>query len=154
ATSGNDNLVKVWPLLDREMQTILTRSQAPGPDRLDRFRPTLTFRPDGQRLAMALGRDQESRKTFEVSVWKGGITPGQLLRGHTREIIALAYSLDGAVLASADESGAIKMWDAESGRELLAFSAHDGPVRALAFRPGRSWVLASGGDDKSVRLWE
>src|SRR5207249_1321866 len=45
----------------------------------------------------------------------------------------------------------VRLWDTESGKELLALDGHRGTVRCLAFSPdGR--FLASGGDDQLIKL--
>ena len=68
-------------------------------------------------------------------------------------IRSLAFSPDGATLASGSADGKIRLWEVETGRFLSTFTAHDGLVLALAFSP-QGKVLASGGSDTLVRLWD
>jgi WD40 repeat protein/tRNA A-37 threonylcarbamoyl transferase component Bud32 len=76
------------------------------------------------------------------------------LRGHVGTVAAVAYSPEGHRLASAGNDGLIKMWNLDTGRELLALKGGtDGGVFCLAFSPdGRR--LASGGADRAVRVWD
>jgi len=46
----------------------------------------------------------------------------------------------------------IKLWDAETGRELRTLSGHASCVNSLAFAPS-GLTLASGSCDGTVRLW-
>jgi len=73
-------------------------------------------------------------------------------RGHSAQVEALAVAPDGNTIASADWTGAIKLWNPDSGRETLSIAAHDGIIADLAFSPDGA-ALASAGDDAKVKLW-
>ena len=72
--------------------------------------------------------------------------------GTTSGFFAVAWSPDGELLASAAGS-VIRLWEAQSGREIRAFSGHQNWVTSVAFSPDGK-TLASGSDDKTVRLWQ
>ncbi len=74
-------------------------------------------------------------------------------------VYAVTFSPDGRRLATGGHGNAVKLWDAETGRELARLAGrtpvgHADAVGCLAFSPdGR--LLASGGwEDKSVKLWD
>jgi WD40 repeat protein len=72
--------------------------------------------------------------------------------GHTSPIQALTFSADGRRLASGDSTGILKLWDTETGSELLSMDAHLNGVSAIAIHPGGR-QMASVGGDAVVRLW-
>lgn len=87
------------------------------------------------------------------------------LEGHTGEVLCLAISPDGRVLASGSGIGdstrpdnSIRLWSLPDGRALKTLEGHRspmphrGPIRCLAISPNGQ-VLASGSDDRTVRLW-
>jgi len=79
---------------------------------------------------------------------------GSLIRSnkkHTDWVTAMAYSPDGAYVASADRAGGITIWEAASGAESISLPGHKTAVNALAFLPG---LLASAGQDGTVVLWD
>src|SRR6185436_2741009 len=66
---------------------------------------------------------------------------------------ALAFSPDGALLASGHVDGAIHLWDLAKGEELAARARHEAIVSCLAFSPNGQ-ELASGGMDSVGKVWE
>ena len=60
------------------------------------------------------------------------------------------YSGQLRSLAAAD--GTVKTWDAKTGSHENTFEAHLAGVSTIAWSPN-SDVLASGSDDKTIRLW-
>jgi len=67
-------------------------------------------------------------------------------------LLTVAFSADGSRLAAGYQSGNVSVWETSSWREVWRFQGTLGPVHALAFHPsGR--LLATGGADRMVRLW-
>jgi WD40 repeat protein/serine/threonine protein kinase len=72
---------------------------------------------------------------------------------HPSAVMFAAFSPDGRRIVSGSQDGAVKLWDAISGRELLSLQAHQGMVSGEAFSPdGRR--LASAGLDYTARVWD
>ncbi len=92
-------------------------------------------------------------KKGELFVWDGRTYEmiANLSGAHREAISALAASRDGSLFASADLEGIVVIWRTSDPKPVAAIRHGHGAVRALEFGPGR--VLASGGDDRHVRLW-
>jgi transcriptional regulator with XRE-family HTH domain len=68
-------------------------------------------------------------------------------------ILCVAFSPDGAILATGDTDCRIRLWDSQTGQLLGICNGHSHWVRSVTFSPdGR--FLASGSADKTVRLWD
>jgi WD40 repeat protein/transcriptional regulator with XRE-family HTH domain len=68
-------------------------------------------------------------------------------------ILCVAFSPDGTILATGDTDCRIRLWDVQTGQLLAICNGHTHWVRSVAFSPdGR--LLASGSADRTVRLWD
>ena len=75
------------------------------------------------------------------------------LQGHTSGVLSVTLSPDGRTLASGDYDGAIRVWDAKTGKHKLTLREHTEGVTSLSLSPdGRT--LASGSWDRTVRVWD
>lgn len=66
---------------------------------------------------------------------------------------SLAYSPDGQKLAVGYNPADLKIWDLQTGRELMTLSGHTRHVRAVAFSPDGQ-KLATAGGDRMVKIWD
>jgi len=83
------------------------------------------------------------------------------IQAHSQEICGLAWSPDGRQLASGGNDNVLNIWNTASGQHYAgdspAFSltSHQAAVKALAWCPWQSNVLASGGGtaDRTIKIW-
>ena len=75
------------------------------------------------------------------------------IKSHNAEIWRIAFSPDGAKLASVSQDGTAKIWSAITGKNLLELHGHKaGGVNSVAFHPDGN-RLVTAGDDQTVRIW-
>jgi WD40 repeat protein len=73
------------------------------------------------------------------------------LKGHDNLLWSAGYSPDGQRIVTASTDGTAKVWEAQTGIELLTLTGHDGRVNSVGYSPdGQRIVTAS----KTARVWE
>jgi eukaryotic-like serine/threonine-protein kinase len=74
----------------------------------------------------------------------------------TTAVNSIAFSSDGALLASAGEDGRIKIWNSKTGALVQSFKAHAGTVFCIAFHPLGKHLATVGldGQRKQVKVWD
>ena len=50
------------------------------------------------------------------------------LKGHSNEVMSVAFSPDGKRLAVGERDETVKVWDARSGQEMLTLKGHTDAV--------------------------
>lgn len=75
------------------------------------------------------------------------------LNGHVDRVAFVAFHTDGALLASASYDSTWRLWDVETGTEILLQEGHARPVSRVAFHPDGS-LLASAGLDRTTIIWD
>jgi len=115
----------------------------------------VAFTQDGNRLFAAGGQPALSGEIREWNVWETNLTHSLIrsFTGHKDAIYSMAISPDDMILATGSYDQKIKLWDAETGKELKTLSGHNGCVFSLVFRPDGK-ILASAGADRTVKLWD
>lgn len=106
----------------------------------------VAFNLDGKQLAVA-GADGN------VTVWS--MVSGNvqwLLEGHRGGATSVAFGSGGFQLVAGTGAGFVWMWDTLTGEVSSGLQRHDGIAESVAFT--EDFLIASGGEDGSVRVWD
>jgi WD40 repeat protein len=110
--------------------------------------------PDGPSICLwSVVSGKEIRHFQRVSshtpVGKVGL--GRRIRA--RRIGCVAFSVDGRMLASAEQDARIYLWEVATGKQRLQMEGHGGSVNSVVFGPdGRT--LVSGSSDGTALVWD
>jgi eukaryotic-like serine/threonine-protein kinase len=111
---------------------------------------SLAFSPDGKRLASSEVRRRES----VTRIWDLESRQPVIYLANSGEVRSVAYSAEGQYLATVNETGIVKLWQAESGQWARDIPTRSGVVvRHLAFSP-KGARLAMAYDDGFIQIWD
>jgi WD40 repeat protein len=109
----------------------------------------VAWSPDGQRIASA--GVEGARFNLQVVTLRDRSRDFELSAGS--EFMAVAFHPGGKHLVTGQQDGAIRVWDAQTGRALGTFGTHGQPLLGVAFsRDGRH--LASMSVKGEIKLWD
>ncbi|MDX2013398.1 MAG: serine/threonine-protein kinase [Myxococcaceae bacterium] len=133
-SGSEDNTVRRWDPASGAGAVLVTL-----PDAVN----AVVVRPGGG--ALAIGCEDGT-----VSLFEGGAL--RVLTRHRHPVYTVAFSPNGAWLASGSWDGDARVTDVGTGAPVASLQGHDHAVLAMAFSPDGT-LLASAGRDTTVRLW-
>ena len=74
------------------------------------------------------------------------------LLGHTGLVWWAAWNVDESHILTASDDGTARVWDAETGEQILILSGHTDGVRQAMWNTDESRILTAG-EDGTVRQW-
>jgi len=109
----------------------------------------MQFAPNPMNGTMAVSLENNEIRIIDS---KNGQTL-KTFKGHPQPANALAWTKDGKMLASGDDSARIFLWDVKSGQQVkLIYGEHQRPVEALSFNKEGTLLISTGGDDE-INVW-
>ncbi|HOU12830.1 MAG TPA: BTAD domain-containing putative transcriptional regulator [Anaerolineae bacterium] len=144
-TAGDDGVTKVWDARTGTEMLTLVKQRVPL--------RCPAWSPAGERLATG-GGTEGTAQLWDMAA--SSPTYGKALftlAGHTDAIYHLAWSPDGARLASVSQDGRVKIWDAAAGEECFTLFGHSGAVGTVAWSPSGKHLLTASYDG-TAKVWE
>ncbi|MBI3417415.1 MAG: protein kinase [Verrucomicrobia bacterium] len=137
ATGSHDQTVRLWDVSDHKAVATLTNGFPVG---------SLAFSPDGQTL-MAGGSKYPFMVGGQAGLQFWDVTSRQAtgsLSGDASDIVEVAWSQSGSLLATGHKDGPVSLWDASTRRLLYRIRSQFGSsVICLAFSPSEPLLAAS-----------
>jgi WD40 repeat protein/tRNA A-37 threonylcarbamoyl transferase component Bud32 len=130
---------------------------------------SVAFSPDGKRIVSGSKERVVERGPSglfgELKVWDTNKGQEILSLRHRRDVNSVAFSPDGKRIVSGSGGGEVlgpgkiprffgelKVWDAETGQEILSFQGHTTAVKSVTFSPDGKRILSSG--DDTLKVWD
>lgn len=141
---GIENRIVLWDLTDGRAERQIGQGHQIGQIL------ALAFSPDGDMLVAG-------RQDWVASVWRlsGRIrdTEAAILRGHSDDVVHVAFSADGSRLSTASLDNTVRVWDAGTLEPVSSIAAHVKPATSAAFSEDGT-RLATSSLDGTVKIWD
>lgn len=145
ARGGTDHLLRLWDMTQSHYPELVeARKTVQDENEDDIF--AVAFSPDGSKVACSGNR--------LLHLWDLHSDELPLiLRQHTTWIISLAFSPDGATLASGSADCTVCLWDMARGALRAILRGHSEAVYKVVFSPDGATVLSCSIDGK-IKFWD
>ena len=145
-TGGRDNALLPYDVSDRRLTTPIHP--------LDRWSypqwvRQVAFSPNGAAFAVATSNNSAQVRKIDGP---GPPVPAEvMLSKHNNSVTCIAYSPDGAHIATGSLDKTVRLWDAATGKAIMTIPARAGVVNCLAF--SRDGILGVGYGGKVIALY-
>lgn len=142
ATGGSDTRILMWStqkVVDRAARCSNYRAECQSPDARRRYhaQKQLDDAPDAD----------EVEKELEA--------PTLAWQAHEKSVTEIAFcGQDQRMLCSTGSEGTVAVWDSDCGALDCRLMGHIGPITCVAISPESDELIATGGEDHTVRLWD
>lgn len=139
AVAADKEPIAIWDIQTRQVrQRIPARTQF-------WIRSSVAWSPSGNLLAFGTDAPEARVELWDVASNRSVAS----LPGHEKDVLAIAFSPDGHLLASGSEDGLVQVWDVNTRTKIASSRRHRFAVFEIAFSPdGRR--LASVGQDQTI----
>ncbi len=113
----------------------------------------LALSPDGRRM-VSWSSYSVARGTEAGRFWLWDVQTGELLEEpdrHSDALTSVAVALEGDRIATGSLDGTVRIWSAQTGKELGRSLDHEGRVQVVEFGPGGE--VWSAGEDARMHVW-
>ncbi len=163
ATASWDATIKIWDI----DKGVLVTSYVDFPERVH----DIEYLPDGEFMLVGLGNagnypdGSDSPADSSAFLWDlRSRTQAQVYEGHTNWTWATDISPGGSLVASGagplrmpanmdDLDATVRVWDAVTGRQVIALHGHENTVDAVRFTLDGRYLLSASWDG-SIRRWD
>lgn len=153
ASGGRDGTVRLWDRATLTERLCLKYSRISSSVLCIAFSPDSRLLLSGESVVIRSGM---IGNTYRAAVRLWDVLTGAELavfRGHTDDVLSVAFCPDGRRVVSASADHTVRVWDRIDECEVRRFRKHRGRVCAVVCCPdGRHAV--SGGIDRTLRLWD